>query len=74
MGRWDMSLCLCMVNSSAPRYHKSKTIGSAMLLPVAAPTVGGVCVCAHEPAPFGAGKGKFVYTPVSSDAGIPQGR
>ena len=40
-------------------YHKEKTATSAVLLPISgsAGGVGGACVCAHQPLPFGQGKG-----------------
>jgi len=48
-------------------HHKAKTAASAVLLPVDAPSaqrqVGGACVCAAKPPPFGAGVGTFTYTP-----------
>jgi hypothetical protein len=61
-------------------YHRAKTISTIVLLPVdrteattasastlgSAPalSVGGACVCATKPLPFGQGKGSFRYTPV----------
>ena len=56
-------------STAAFGYHKTKTATSLVLLPAAATGTGGACICAHEPAPFGAGKGSFVYSPVKSDRG-----
>ena len=50
-------------------YHKSKTADSMTLLPAGGAGVGGACVCAHKPLPFGSGKGSFVYHPVAGDPG-----
>jgi len=50
-------------------YHKDKTATSLALVPAAGPSVGGACVCPEQPAPFGHGKGSFVYTPVAGDQG-----
>jgi hypothetical protein len=42
-------------------YHQEKTAASMVLLPTEGVGVGGACVCARSPAPFGQGKGSFVY-------------
>eukprot|EP00658_Telonema_sp_P-2_P055629 TRINITY_DN44215_c0_g1_i1.p1 TRINITY_DN44215_c0_g1~~TRINITY_DN44215_c0_g1_i1.p1 ORF type:complete len:708 (-),score=147.60 TRINITY_DN44215_c0_g1_i1:102-2225(-) len=50
-------------NGPTLAYHKNKDIGTLALLPVDG---AGACLCANQPAPFGQGKGKFVYQPVKA--------
>jgi len=46
-------------------YHKDKRPSSLFLLPVKGT---GACICPEKPAPFGQGKGKFIYVPVAGQS------
>jgi len=56
-------------NSAKLSYHKDKLPSTLFLLP----TNGGVCICPIKPAPFGQGKGKFLYVPTEQSADVGKG-
>lgn len=64
-----ISLIDAIGSTPALSYHLEKTASTIFMLPVGGANVSGACICAHEPLPFGQGKGTLIYTPVAGDKG-----